>query len=112
TSALTGAAPSPMLLIGARLLQGIAGGMLAPQNSGLIQELFRGAERGRAFGILGATIGVATAAGPIAGGLILAAFPGPDGWRWVFYVNIPIGLVALALAARLVPAGAKGAGRA
>jgi EmrB/QacA subfamily drug resistance transporter len=104
TSALTGAAPTTGLLIAARLLQGIAGGMLAPQNSGLIQELFRGAERGRAFGILGATIGLATAAGPIAGGLILAAFPGPDGWRWVFYVNVPIGIVALVLAARLVPA--------
>jgi EmrB/QacA subfamily drug resistance transporter len=104
TSALTGAAPTTGLLIAARLLQGIAGGMLAPQNSGLIQELFRGAERGRAFGILGATIGVATAAGPIAGGLILAAFPGPDGWRWVFYVNVPIGIIALTLAARLVPA--------
>jgi EmrB/QacA subfamily drug resistance transporter len=104
TSAITGAAPTAELLIGARLLQGIAGGMLAPQNSGLIQEMFRGAERGRAFGILGATIGLATAAGPIVGGLILAAFPGHDGWRWVFYVNVPIGLVALVLAARLVPA--------
>jgi MFS family permease len=77
--------------------------MLVPQNSGLIQELFRGAERGRAFGILGATVGLATAAGPVLGGLILAAFTGPDGWRWVFYVNVPIGLVALVLAARLVP---------
>jgi EmrB/QacA subfamily drug resistance transporter len=111
TSALTGAAPSAGLLIGARLLQGIAGGMLAPQNSGLIQELFRGAERGRAFGILGATIGVATAAGPIAGGVILAAFHGPDGWRWVFYVNVPIGIVALALTARLVPAVSAGGPR-
>jgi MFS family permease len=48
TSALTGAAPTMALLIAARLLQGVAGGMLIPQNSGLIQELFRGAERGRA----------------------------------------------------------------
>jgi EmrB/QacA subfamily drug resistance transporter len=104
TSALTGAAPSTGLLIAARLLQGVAGGMLIPQNSGLIQELFRGAERGRAFGILGATIGLATASGPVIGGLILALVPGPDDWRWVFYVNVPIGLVALVLAARLVPA--------
>ena len=101
TSALSGAAPTIGLLIAARLLQGVAGGMLIPQNSGLIQELFRGAERGRAFGILGATVGLATAAGPVIGGLILAAFAGPDGWRWVFYVNVPIGLVALVLAARL-----------
>jgi EmrB/QacA subfamily drug resistance transporter len=104
TSALSGAAPTTRLLIAARLLQGVAGGMLLPQNSGLIQELFRGAERGRAFGFLGATVGLATVAGPVIGGLILAAFGGPDGWRWVFYVNLPIGLVALALTARLVPA--------
>lgn len=108
TSAMTGAAPTIGLLIGARLLQGVAGGMLIPQNSGMIQDLFRGAERGRAFGILGATIGVSTAAGPVVGGLILTAVTGPDNWRWVFYVNVPIGLVALVLAARLVPSAARG----
>jgi EmrB/QacA subfamily drug resistance transporter len=103
TSALTGAAPTIGLLIAARLLQGVAGGILIPQNSGLIQEQFRGAERGRAFGILGATVGLATAAGPVVGGLILAVSTGPDAWRWVFYVNVPIGMLALVLAARFVP---------
>jgi EmrB/QacA subfamily drug resistance transporter len=103
TSALTGAATSIGLLIAARLLQGAAGGMLIPQNSALIQDLFEGDERGKAFGIMGTTIGLATATGPIAGGLILAAVAGPDAWRWVFYINVPIGLVALVLAARLVP---------
>jgi EmrB/QacA subfamily drug resistance transporter len=103
TSALAGAAPTMELLIGARLLQGVAGGMLIPQNSGLIQDLFRGAERARAFGIMGATVGVSTAVGPVIGGLILTAVTGPDNWRWVFYVNLPIGLIALVLAARLVP---------
>jgi EmrB/QacA subfamily drug resistance transporter len=107
TSALSGAAPTIGLLIAARLLQGVAGGMLLPQGSGLIQELFAGAERGRAFGFLGATVGLATAAGPVIGGLLLTAFAGPDGWRWIFYVNLPIGLVALALAARLLPATAR-----
>jgi EmrB/QacA subfamily drug resistance transporter len=107
TSALSGAAPTTELLIAARLLQGVAGGMLLPQNSGLIQELFSGAERGRAFGFLGGTVGLATAAGPVIGGLILAAFAGPDGWRWIFYVNLPIGLIALALAARLLPKAAR-----
>jgi EmrB/QacA subfamily drug resistance transporter len=110
TSALSGAAPTTGLLIAARLLQGVAGGMLLPQGSGLIQELFAGAERGRAFGFLGATVGLATAAGPVVGGLILATFTGPDGWRFVFYVNLPIGLVALVLAARLLPAATR-AGR-
>jgi EmrB/QacA subfamily drug resistance transporter len=102
-SALAGAAPTIGLLITARLLQGVAGGMLTPQNSGLIQQMFRGDERGRAFGILGATVGLATAAGPVIGGVILALFTGSDGWRWVFYVNVPIGLITLVLAARLVP---------
>ena len=82
--------------------------MLVPQNTGLIQELFEGAERGKAFGILGATVGLATATGPVLGGLIMAVVGGSDAWRWVFYVNVPIGLVALLLAARLVPAGSGG----
>jgi EmrB/QacA subfamily drug resistance transporter len=102
-SALSGAAPTIELLIVARALQGVAGGTLTPQISGLIQDLFRGPERGRAFGVLGATIGLSTAVGPVVGGLILAVFGEPNGWRWVFYVNVPIGVVALLLAARLLP---------
>jgi MFS family permease len=102
-SALTGAAPSIELLIAARLLQGVAGAMLIPQNSGLIQELFQDTERGRAFSILGGTIGLATATDPVIGGLIMALVHGPDDWRWVFYVNVPIGLAALVPATRFVP---------
>lgn len=104
TSALAGAAVDPIMLVVARLLQGMAAGMLTPQNSGLIQDLFRGAERGKAFGLFGATVGLSTAVGPILGGVIIAAFGEPNGWRWVFYVNVPIGLVALVLAARILPA--------
>jgi EmrB/QacA subfamily drug resistance transporter len=104
TSALTGAAQTTGWLLAARLLQGVAGGMLIPQNVGLIQDLFRGAERGRAFGVLGSVVGLSTAIGPVVGGLILALAGSHDGWRWVFYVNVPIGLVALVLAYRLVPA--------
>jgi EmrB/QacA subfamily drug resistance transporter len=103
TSALCGAAPSAELLVMARLLQGVTAGMLAPQNSALIQVLFRGAERGRAFGIFGATVGLSTAVGPVLGGLILTAAGEQEGWRWVFYVNVPIGLFALVAAWRLVP---------
>src|SRR6185312_15032980 len=98
-----GAAPSADLLVVARLLQGLAAGMLTPQNSGLIQVLFQGAERGRAFGIFGATVGLSTAVGPVLGGLILAAAGEQEGWRWIFYVNVPIGLIALVAAWRLVP---------
>ncbi|MFD7989589.1 MFS transporter [Kitasatospora indigofera] len=103
TSALAGAAQNEGWLIAARLVQGVAGGILVPQVSGFIQELFQGAERGRAFGLLGATIGVSTAVGPLLGGLLIEVFGTADGWRWVFYVNLPIGLVALPLAYRLLP---------
>ena len=107
-SGLAGAAPTTELLIAARLAQGLAAGALAPQNSALIQQLFSGAERGRAFGFFGATVGISTAVGPVVGGLILALAGGPDGWRWIFFVNLPIGLVALALAARLIPRSGSG----
>ncbi|MBE1463979.1 EmrB/QacA subfamily drug resistance transporter [Kibdelosporangium phytohabitans] len=103
TSALAGAAPSIELLIIARLLQGATAGMLTPQSSGLIQNLFHGAERGKAFGFMGATIGISTAVGPVLGGLIIAAFGAESGWRWVFYVNVPIGIAALIVAARVLP---------
>jgi EmrB/QacA subfamily drug resistance transporter len=107
-SGLAGAAPSIGLLVAARLAQGLAAGALAPQNSGLIQQLFSGAERGRAFGFFGATVGISTAVGPVVGGLILALADGVDGWRWIFLVNVPIGVVALVLAARLIPPATTG----
>jgi EmrB/QacA subfamily drug resistance transporter len=103
-SAFAGAAQNETWLVGARLLQGVAGGVLVPQVSGFIQQMFRGEERGRAFGLLGATIGVSTALGPLLGGLLIQAFGTHEGWRWVFYVNLPIGLAALPLAYRLLPA--------
>ena len=107
TSALAGAAPNETMLVLARLAQGVAAGMLTPQNTGLIQDLFRGAERGRAFGMFGAVVGISTAVGPILGGVILAVFGGEDGWRWVFYVNVPIGVLAFGLALRLLPRSEK-----
>ncbi|MEU6172504.1 MFS transporter [Streptantibioticus parmotrematis] len=104
TSALAGAAQSQEWLVLARLAQGMAGGILVPQVSGFIQQLFRGAERGKAFGLLGATIGISTAIGPLLGGLLIQAFGVTEGWRWVFYVNLPIGVIALPVAYRLLPA--------
>ncbi|MFF4650697.1 MFS transporter [Streptomyces sp. NPDC001380] len=102
-SALVGAAQNEVWLVGARLLQGLAGGLLMPQVSGFVQQLFRGEERGRAFGLLGATVGVSTAIGPLLGGLLIQAFGVQEGWRWVFYVNLPIGVAALPVAYRLLP---------
>ena len=103
TSVLAGAAQSMLMLIVARLLQGLAAGLVTPQNGGLIQDLFRGPERGRAFGLLGAMIGLSTAVGPVVGGVLIDAVGEPDGWRWVFLVNLPVGLVTIVLALLFVP---------
>jgi EmrB/QacA subfamily drug resistance transporter len=103
TSVAAGLAPNPTVLVVARLLQGAAGGMLNPQVIGFIQQLFQGRERGRAFGLFGAAICVSTAIGPLLGGLLLQWGGQTDGWRWVFYVNVPIGIVALVMGARLLP---------
>ncbi|MDW3847918.1 MFS transporter [Micromonospora sp. BRA006-A] len=106
TSALAGLARSPEWLVVARLVQGAAAGVVNPQVSGMIQELFRGADRGRAFGLLGATIGISTAVGPLLGGLLIQLGGAEHGWRWVFFVNIPVGIVAMLLGWRLMPARA------
>lgn len=80
-----------------------AGGITA-QVSALIQTLFHGAERGRAFGLLGMLIGVSTVGSELLGGVILTVAGSADAWRWVFLANLPVGVVAFLLALRLVPA--------
>ncbi|MEU9451986.1 MFS transporter [Streptomyces sp. NPDC048277] len=102
-SAACGIAASPDWLVLFRLIQGAAAGMVAPQTSGLIQQMFQGAERAKAFGLLGSVIGISTAVGPLAGGLIIDAVGTDDGWRWVFFVNLPIGVAALVAGLRLLP---------
>ena len=104
TSALSGLAPSAGFLIGARVLQGLFGGLINPQTSGLVQQMFRGADRGRAFGVLGTTVGLGTAIGPLVGGALIALGGPTLGWRLVFFVNVPVGLVVIALSRRLLPA--------
>ncbi len=108
SSAAVGLAPSTSLVVAARLVQGISAGFLTPQSSGLIQQLFRGAERGRAFGMFGFTVALSSALGPVLGGAIIRVAGEEDGWRWLFLVNVPIGLVALVAIARLVPAAPDG----
>ncbi|MFF3886075.1 MFS transporter [Streptomyces sp. NPDC001914] len=98
-----GLAPSASWLVLFRLIQGAAAGMVAPQTSGLIQQMFQGAERAKAFGMLGSVIGVSTAAGPLVGGVLIDAVGTDDGWRWVFFVNLPIGVAAFAAGLRLLP---------
>ncbi|MGY1810246.1 MFS transporter [Blastococcus sp. SYSU D00669] len=98
-----GLAPSSLFLVVARLAQGLAGGLLTPQISALIQQLFSGRERGTAFGLFGTVVGVSTAVGPLLGGVLIAASGTDHGWRWVFFINLPIGLAAIPLAWRLLP---------
>jgi EmrB/QacA subfamily drug resistance transporter len=102
-SAGAGAAPSPWFISLARVLQGVGGGLITPQVSGFIQNLFRGPERARAFSLFGASIGISTAIGPLLGGL-LVNLGGPDfGWRLVFYVNVPVGVLLIVLARKFLP---------
>jgi EmrB/QacA subfamily drug resistance transporter len=111
TSLGAGLAPSDEVLAGMRLLQGVSAGLLNPQVVGTIQQLFTGYERGKAFGYFGATIGVSTAIGPALGGLIIQLAGAESGWRWVFFVNVPVIAVVLPLAVRFLPRGAVGAPR-
>ncbi|MFJ2959177.1 MFS transporter [Streptomyces sp. NPDC087270] len=103
TSLACGSALSGEWLVSARLAQGVAGGLLTPQVVGVMQQLFVGRERGVAYGWYAAMIAAATAVGPVAGGLIVQGAGNANGWRWVFLVNVPIGVLAYALGARRIP---------
>jgi EmrB/QacA subfamily drug resistance transporter len=99
-SALCGLAQSPAMLIGARIFQGFMGALMFPQTLSVIQVTFPPRERGTAFGLFGATIGLATITGPLVGGLLINGDLLGLEWRPIFLVNVPIGIVALALAMR------------
>jgi EmrB/QacA subfamily drug resistance transporter len=100
-----GLAQNDLQLIISRIVQGFAGGIFLPAVTAFIQLLFPAQSRGKAFAIMGAVIGVSSALGPIVGGLIIQAFGEENGWRLVFGVNLPIGVVALVAAAILLPNG-------
>jgi EmrB/QacA subfamily drug resistance transporter len=90
-------------IVTARAVQGLGAGIFYPAIAATIQLSFTGPARSKAFGALGATIGVSTALGPVLGGLIIAGAGAADGWRWVFLVNLFVGAVALPLAAWQLP---------
>ena len=90
-SAACGASQGALWISVARVVQGIGGGLITPQVSGFIQNMFRGPERARAFGLFGAMVGISTAIGPLLGGLLVQLGGAENGWRLVFYVNLPIG---------------------
>jgi EmrB/QacA subfamily drug resistance transporter len=101
-SAVCGAAPNGLTLVIARIVQGMCSGLMFPQVLAILQVTFPAREKQKAFASYGATIGLATILGPVLGGsLIELNLLGTD-WRAIFYVNVPVGLVALAAGARQV----------
>ncbi|MFD2764626.1 MFS transporter [Micromonospora eburnea] len=99
SSLVAGLSVDATMLIGGRIGQGVGAALLSPAALSLVTMLFQGAERHRALGVWGALGGTGAAAGVLLGGLLTA---GP-GWKWVFYVNVPIGLAVLALLPVVVP---------
>src|ERR1043166_8003890 len=95
-SAACGLANDSLFLIIARGIQGIGGAMMFATALALLSQEFHGRERGTAFGLWGAVIGAAVAIGPLAGGMLTSWLS----WRWIFLVNIPVGVVAVVLSAR------------
>jgi len=94
-SALCGAAVTSEMLILSRVLQGLCSGLMFPQVLSVIQVSFAPKDRGRAFGVFGAVIGLGTIMGPVTGGVLIEAGLFHDAWRSIFFVNVPIGIVAL-----------------
>ncbi|MFI8365506.1 MFS transporter [Streptomyces sp. NPDC085612] len=92
-------APGAPVLIAARVVQGLAAALIAPQTMALIVHLFPAERRGRALGVWGAVGGAAMAAGPVIGGLLITW----TGSRGIFLVNIPVGVIGWIAAARLLP---------
>lgn len=94
-----GLAGSVGVLIAARAVQGVGGALMTPQTMAMITRVFPAQRRGAAMGIWGSVAGIATITGPVLGGVLVESV----GWEWIFYVNIPVGLVALWLALRRLP---------
>jgi DHA2 family multidrug resistance protein len=98
SSLLCGLAPNLGLLIFFRVLQGLGGGGLAPSEQSILADTFPGAKRGQAFALYGVTVVVAPTIGPTLGGYITETFS----WHWIFLINVPIGILSLALTGSLV----------
>lgn len=98
-SALCGAAPSVVALIGFRVLQAVGAAMLQVNSVALVTQYTPPAQRGRAIGIQGAAQALGLSAGPAIGGALIAL----SGWRSIFYVNVPVGLLGILMAQRLLP---------
>src|SRR5919201_1354509 len=98
-SALCGLAQNPTELIAARVIQGVGGALLTPQTLAILTSIFPPERRGAAFGVWGGVAGLATLAGPTLGGAIISYID----WRWIFYINVPIGILALIATFVIIP---------
>ncbi len=104
SSLACGLAPSAWALVGGRILQGATAAMMVPQVLATIQARTQGEERTRAVGRYGATASLASAAGQVVGGAVVALDIAGSNWRGIFLVNVPVGIVGLYVARRRVPA--------
>jgi EmrB/QacA subfamily drug resistance transporter len=102
-SAVCALAPTTEVLVGGRLLQGVAAALLIPQGFSLLLTVFAAQDQGKAFAIFGPVVGLAAVAGPVIGGLLVDADVAGTGWRLVFLINLPIGVLAAVGATRLFP---------
>jgi EmrB/QacA subfamily drug resistance transporter len=110
-SAVCGAAPNALTLVIARVVQGMCSGLMFPQVLSIIQVVFRTNQRNKAIGLYGATVGLATILGPVTGGGLIDLNIAGWGWRSIFFVNVPIGLAALALGIAMIPESRSAASR-
>jgi EmrB/QacA subfamily drug resistance transporter len=108
-SAACGLAPDASFLIAARILQGAAGALLQPQVLAMLNTLFRNEDRARAFAWYGIVLGLAATGGQLIGGALIHNDFAGLGWRNCFLINVPVGIFALLLAPRLLPAQADAA---
>jgi EmrB/QacA subfamily drug resistance transporter len=103
TSALCALAADPGMLIGMRAAQGLTAGVMVPQVFGIIRASFAPGERAKAFGAYGAVQGLASVAGPLLGGLLVDGDVFGLGWRTIFWINVPVSILALIIGAKVLP---------
>ncbi len=102
-SAVCGLATSPELLIGGRVVQGLLGAVMIPQGFAIIKSVFDESELGKAMTMFGPVMGLSAVAGPILAGVLLDANWFDSGWRMIFWINVPLGVVAVLGALRFMP---------
>lgn len=102
-SAICGLATSPEMLIGSRVAQGLLGAVMIPQGFAIIKAVFPADEIGKAFSLFGPVMGLSAVAGPVIAGLLIDANWFDAGWRMIFFINVPIGILALFGALRYMP---------